>query len=58
MKNNEYKKHSKDVSRIIQKALKQGIDEIPGLPKNFEPDCFPPDQDHTVFQYTPVILMV
>jgi hypothetical protein len=27
MKNNEFKKHSKDISKIIQRALKHGIDD-------------------------------
>lgn len=35
MKNNEFKKHSKDVSKMIQRALKQGLDEISNQDNEF-----------------------
>ena len=36
MKNNEFKKHSKEIAKIIQKTLKQGVDEITTQEKEFE----------------------
>ena len=36
MKNNEFKKHSKDIAKIIQRALKHGVDEITTQEKEFK----------------------
>ena len=35
MKNNEFKKHSKDIAKIIQRTLKHGIDDITSQEKEY-----------------------